>query len=113
MSGDAAAAAEITDNADEARYEIRTGGELAGFVTYKRRPGRIAFQHTEVDDRFEGKGIGSQLIVHVLGAAREAGDEVVPLCPFVRAYIERHPEYVDLVPADIQEQMGMETEASR
>ena len=101
------AAIEITDNPDRDRYEIRSGGELAGFVTYKRRPGRIAFQHTEVDERFEGQGIGSQLIVHVLDAARDAGDDVVPLCPFVRAYIERHPDYLGLVPDDVQEQMGM------
>ena len=104
---DVGAQTEITDNEAEARYEIRADGELAGFVTYKRRPGRIAFQHTEVDGRFEGKGIGSQLIVHVLDAAREAGDDVVPLCPFVRAYIERHPDYLGLVPDDVHEQMGM------
>ena len=105
---DAGASIEITDNPDQDRYEIRSDGELAGFVTYRRRPGRIAFQHTEVDERFEGQGIGSQLIVHVLDAAREAGDAVVPICPFVRAYIERHPDYADLVPEETREQLGME-----
>ena len=59
MSGDNAAETTVTDNESESRYEIRLGDELAGFVTYKRRPGRIAFQHTEVDDRFGGQGIGS------------------------------------------------------
>jgi predicted GNAT family acetyltransferase len=103
-----ATAIEIADNPERDRYEIRSDGELAGFVTYKRRPGRIAFQHTEVDERFEGQGIGSQLIVHVLDAAREAGDAVVPICPFVRAYIERHPGYADLVPEETREQLGME-----
>jgi len=103
-----AAAIEVTDNPDQERYEIRSDGELAGFVTYKRRPGRIAFRHTEVDERFEGQGIGSQLVVHVLDAARAAGDAVVPICPFVRAYIERHSDYLDLVPADVREQLGIE-----
>jgi len=108
VSGDVAAETSVTDNEGERRYEIRLGDELAGFVTYKRRPGRIAFQHTEVDDRFEGQGVGSALAKHVLDAAREAGDAVVPICPFIRAYIERHPDsYLELVPADVREQLGV------
>jgi len=108
VSGDNAAETTVTDNESESRYEIRLGDELAGFVTYKRRPGRIAFQHTEVDDRFGGQGIGSALAKHVLDAAREAGDVVVPICPFIRAYIERHPDpYLELVPSDVREQLGV------
>ena len=98
---------DVTDNEGESRYEIRLGDELAGFVTYRRRPGRIAFQHTEVDDRFEGQGIGSRLIRTVLDQARSDGLAVLPFCPFVKAYIERHPEYLGLVPEDERSSFGL------
>ena len=98
---------DVTDNEGESRYEIRLGDELAGFVTYRRRPGRIAFQHTEVDDRFEGQGIGSKLIRTVLDRARDDDLAVLPFCPFVKAYIERHPEYLELVPEDERAAFGL------
>ena len=60
----------IIDNADLHRYEIRVDGELAGFVQYRRRPGLIAFIHTEIDTRFEGQGLGSKLIASVLDEPR-------------------------------------------
>jgi len=88
----------ITDNPDRHRYEIRVDGQLAGFVQYRRRPGLLAFIHTEVEQRFEGQGLGSELIAGALDAAREEGVAVLPFCPFVNGYIERHPEYASLVP---------------
>ncbi len=88
----------IGDNGEEQRYEIRVEGELAGFVTYKLRPGQIAFNHTEIDERFEGQGLGSKLIVFALDDVRERGLAVLPFCPFVKAYIQRHREYAELVP---------------
>ena len=90
----------ITDNPEQHRYEIRVDDELAGFVQYRRRPGLIAFIHTEIDPRFEGQGIGSELIASVLGSARDSGTAVLPFCPFVNGYIERHPEYASLVPRE-------------
>ncbi len=99
--------ADVVDNRNRHRFEIRTDGELAGFVTYKRGERRITFVHTEIDDNFEGRGLGSELIAAALEAAREEGLEVVPVCPFVRAYIERHTELAGLVPADVRRQMGM------
>jgi len=90
---------ELADNPEESRYEIRAGGELAGFTQYRLRPNdAIAFVHTEIDDRFEGQGLGSRLIGFALDDVRGRGLEVLPICPFVKAYIERHPEYADLVP---------------
>jgi predicted GNAT family acetyltransferase len=88
----------VADNAGEARYEIRVDGDLAGFVTYRPRPGLIELVHTEIDEEFEGRGLGSQLISFALDDARERGLAVLPFCPFVNDYIQRHRQYVDLVP---------------
>jgi predicted GNAT family acetyltransferase len=90
----------IVDNAAQQRYEIRVDGELAGSLQYRSKPGLIALNHTEVDDRFEGRGLGSKLAAFALGDAREHGLAVLPFCPFVNAYVQRHREYVDLVPED-------------
>jgi predicted GNAT family acetyltransferase len=97
----------ITDNPDQHRYEIRVDDELAGFVQYRRREGLIALTHTEIDTRFEGRGLASQLIAAVLDGARAAGTAVLPFCPFVNGYISRHPEFVDLVPEEFRPEFGL------
>lgn len=94
------AATVVTDNPERGRFEIRSDGELAGFAQYRLKPGQISFTHTEIDDRFEGQGLGGKLVSFALGAARERGLAALPFCPFVRGYIQRHSEYADLVPAD-------------
>ena len=88
---------EVVDDREKRRFEIRVDGELAGFADYSRRGGRLIFRHTEIDDAFEGRGLGSKLAQGALDAARTAGHGVVPLCPFIASYIERHPDYQDLV----------------
>jgi predicted GNAT family acetyltransferase len=88
----------VSDNPDEQRYEIWAGGELAGFTQYRPFKGGLAFMHTEIDPAFEGKGLGSALVRATLDDLRRRDVEVLPFCPFVRGYIEKHPEYVDLVP---------------
>ena len=87
----------VVDEPDQHRYEIRLGGDLAGFAIYHRRGGKAYFVHTEIDPAFEGKGLGSALAKGVLDAERALGEPVVPLCPFIRSYIDRHPDYADLV----------------
>src|SRR6266705_111780 len=72
----------------------------AGLVAYSRRGTTISMTHTEVDPAFEGHGYGSVLARGALDAARAEGLAVLPFCPFIRSYIKRHPDYVDLVPAD-------------
>jgi predicted GNAT family acetyltransferase len=98
---------DVSDNPDEDRFEIRVDGELAGFSQYRQRPAGLAFTHTEIDDRFEGQGLGSRLVSHALDDARERGFAVLPLCPFVRSYIERHSEYLDLVPEAKRGEFGL------
>lgn len=97
----------VTDNEAQERYEITVDGEVAGFTQYRRRRATIAFVHTEIDPRFEGRGLGGQLVSAALDAARVDGLEVLPFCPFVKAYIKRHPEYVDLVPEHSRAKFGL------
>ena len=80
------------------RYEGHLDGELAGFAEYRLGDGVVTFTHTEVDDRFEGRGVGSALARFALDDVRADGSRrVVPLCPFIKRWIDRHPEYADLV----------------
>ncbi len=88
---------EITDNAGKSRYEIRLDGELAGFAEYERGEGAVIFTHTEVDSAFEGKGVGGSLARGALDDVRAKGLSVVPLCPFIKKWIGKHPDYRDLV----------------
>lgn len=88
---------EVVDRPERNRFEILADGKVAGTATYALREKTITFSHTEVDDAYEGKGIGSTLVKAALDSARERGLTVRPACPFVKAYIERHPDYQDLV----------------
>ena len=88
---------DVTDNPAEHRYEAHLDGALAGFAQYRDGPGRRIFTHTEVDPAFEGHGVGGALASAALDDVRRIGLTVVPQCPFIAAYIERHPEYADLV----------------
>jgi predicted GNAT family acetyltransferase len=85
------------------RYEVTVDGELAGFTTYKARPGIIAFIHTEVEERFQHRGLGDRLIAYALADARKRALVVLPFCPFVRSFIQAHRDYVDLVPESQRE----------
>jgi uncharacterized protein len=87
----------VRDDPDDNRYEAFVDGELAGFSDYELSDGVITFTHTEVDDAFEGHGVGSALVRQSLDQVRASGTlRVRPLCPFVRDWIEQHPDYQDL-----------------
>jgi predicted GNAT family acetyltransferase len=90
----------LVDNERELRYEWWDGDDLVGFIAYRIEPGARVLIHTEVLPRFEHTGQGSELVRAALDDLRERGLYVVPLCPFVAAYIRRHPEYADLVVGD-------------
>jgi hypothetical protein len=89
----------VSDAPERERFEVTVDGELAGFLVYRSRKGLLALIHTEVEDRFEGRGLGGRLARFALDSAREQGVAVLPFCPFVNEWIRRHPEYTDLVPA--------------
>jgi uncharacterized protein len=88
---------EVRDDPDESRYEAALDGRPVGFAYYDLRPGLVVFTHTEVEPEAEGHGVASTLIQFALDDARGRGLKIVPLCPFVRAFLKRHPEYADLV----------------
>jgi uncharacterized protein len=79
------------------RYELQLDGRRIGLLSYRQRGDRIALTHTEVSPGCEGRGFGSRLAASALDDARRQGLVVVPICPFITAYIQRHPEYQDLV----------------
>ena len=91
----------VTDNPDLNRWEARLDGELAGFAEYHRRGSSIVFTHTEVDPAFEGHGVGGAIVRQSLDAIRAAGEsDVVPVCPFYKSWLDKHPDYQDLVHTD-------------
>ncbi len=89
---------EIRHDESGNRYQAYVDGELAGGAYYELDDQRIVFTHTEVDDAFEGKGVGSALARAALDDVRaNSTRRVVPRCPFIKGWIEKHPDYEDLV----------------
>jgi predicted GNAT family acetyltransferase len=87
---------QVRDNPARNRFELEVAGATA-FASYRLNGSNIIFDHTIVPDALSGRGIGSRLIHGALDAVRAKGLKVVPICQFVRAYIEKHPEEQDLL----------------
>ena len=87
---------EVINNADKKRFEVAVEGKVA-FAEYMLAGKQFVLTHTEVPEALEGQGIGSLLAKAALGHAREHELKVLPICPFMAAYIRRHPEYQPLV----------------
>jgi uncharacterized protein len=85
----------VVHNRQQSRYELYVEGTMAGYTRYSRSPGQVEFFHTEIDPAFEGHGLGSRLAAGALDDVRASGDRIVATCPFIAAYVKRHPEYVD------------------
>ena len=89
---------EVTNNESEQRYEARVDGELAGAAHYDSADDLIVFTHTEVDDAYEGQGVGSALARGALDDVRADGRrKVVARCAFIKGWIDKHPDYQDLL----------------
>ena len=99
----------IQDNPAENRYEVLVDGELAGFADYRLLvdENRIDFTHTEVFEQFGGQGLAGKLAKGSLDEVRTRGLAVRPYCPFYKGWIQKHPEYVDLVPEDQREKFEL------
>ncbi|MCU1570558.1 MAG: family acetyltransferase [Naasia sp.] len=79
------------------RFVLEVDGEYAGLAQFVERGDAWVFTHTVVDDRFEGRGFASRLVRAALDGARDAGRRIVPICPFVSAYLGKHDDWADLV----------------
>lgn len=87
----------VVRNDAEGRYEIFVNDELAGFTAFIDRGPQRIFPHTELDDRFSGRGLSSILVHDALEDTREAGQRIVAVCPLVAHYIDKHDELADVV----------------
>ncbi|MDN5978479.1 GNAT family N-acetyltransferase [Acidipropionibacterium jensenii] len=88
----------ITDNTAEHRYEAHLDGELAGYLVYEQDGEVVDLPHTKVFSQYEGKGVAGALVRHGLDDIRARGGlTVTPTCPYVEKWIQRHPDYADLV----------------
>jgi predicted GNAT family acetyltransferase len=104
---DAVSQVEVRDNRAGRRYEALVHGDVAGYVRYRREPGRITFIHTTIQPEYKGQGIASSLVRGALDDVRARGDiGVVAVCPFVKGWLGRHPEYRDLLVPGPAEQAG-------
>jgi predicted GNAT family acetyltransferase len=87
----------VTEDPERSRYELRLDDEVVGVVTYQRHGDVLDLVHTEVDDGHEGEGLGSTLAAGVLDDVRRRGLHVQPSCPFIAGWLDKHPDYQDLV----------------
>ena len=88
---------DVRDNPQRSRYEALVGTDVAGFAAYRDSAGVRVFTHTQVDDDYEGHGVGSRLARAALDDVRTKGMQIVARCPFIAEWVQRHPDYQDLV----------------
>lgn len=89
------------------RYEILLGDTLAGFSEYNVLANGLVFTHTEILPEFEGRGLSSTLVRHALEDVRALGTRVIPVCPFVAAFLRKHPEFHDLIAPESRRAFGI------
>ncbi|EMY32898.1 hypothetical protein D477_017779 [Arthrobacter crystallopoietes BAB-32] len=105
---DAGQAIAVVHNPERRRYELQDGGKVIGFTKYRFRSNQnqMVFVHTEVDDAYAGQGLASKLARFALDDVRAAGRRIVPLCPYIRAWVRKHPEYLDAVDMPTDQQIA-------
>jgi hypothetical protein len=97
-SGAADADIEVRDNEPQQRFEVFLEGGLAGFAAYELKPAALSILHVEIDPAFEGRGLASSVMRAALESAKARGLNVLPYCPFAKHFLQKHREYVELVP---------------
>jgi predicted GNAT family acetyltransferase len=107
MSETSSAQITVVDAPDHGRFEIFVDGELAGFSEYVERPDVRVFPHTVIEEEFGGRGLATVLVRAALDQTRASGRSVLPLCPVVRGFIAKNPDYLDLVPESRRGELGL------
>jgi hypothetical protein len=102
---------EVRDVRAGHRFVLVVDGALAGTAQYRLEGDDVAFLHTEIDPAYEGRGLGSAFVREALRQVADREVAVLPYCPFVRAYLQHHPELVHLVPAGRRAEFGLEQSA--
>jgi predicted GNAT family acetyltransferase len=97
---------EVTNNTEAHRFEVNLEGETA-FAEYRLKPGQIILPHTVVPPAFAGKGVAGALAIAAFGYARAEGLKVIPTCPFMSAWVKKHPEQQDIVDPSCKETLGI------
>lgn len=102
---DATPPVDVVDHPLGGHIDAVIDGTTAGSAFYRIVEGRVVVTHTEVDDEYEGQGVGAAIARTLLEQVRANDQQIVPLCPFFAGYIERHPEYEDLVDRDTYDRL--------
>lgn len=97
----------VSHDPDEARYELFVDDEPAGLIEYRDGDGVRDMFHTEVSSSFQGRGLAAVLATAAVADVRAQGLMLVPTCPYILRYLRKHPEDLDLVPADSRERLGL------
>jgi uncharacterized protein len=87
----------IDNNTDKQQYEAKLNGKVVAFAEYRPIGQSVMFTHTEVNEDLEGKGVAGQLIRFALEDTKAKGMTAIPMCPFVKIFIQRHKEFIDVV----------------
>ena len=87
---------DVRHNLAKSRYELLVDDELTGIADYRAEGDHLVFPHTEITRQMRGQGLGERLIRHALDDVRRRNSKVVPLCWFVREFIDDNPDYADL-----------------
>lgn len=96
-NGAAGSGPRVAHRPDRKRYELTADGEPAGYTVYVDDGDRRIFYHTEIGERFAGRGLATRLVSAALTDTRDAGRRVVAICPFVTRFLGSHPEFDDVV----------------
>jgi predicted GNAT family acetyltransferase len=92
---------EVLDAPERSRYEILVDGTFAGFTHYQPYEGSLVFDHTVIKDAFAGQGLASKLVRATLDDVRALKGRIVPLCEYISGWLEKHPDYDDLVDKEL------------
>jgi uncharacterized protein len=101
----------VVDNPHASRFELHVDGEMAGWLAYQRTADELSFTELHTDLSRAGQGLGLVLVRQALDAVSAEGLSVLPVCPFVRDFIRRHPVYLDVVPVEQRQRFELPNSA--